>query len=106
MTTTDTVTSYLQTCDIGRTQRENTADALGMSSSWLGKKLKSEGTSFTLLLDAERRRRCENLMQINKRFDGPLLARITGYREVESARRSFVRWHGMGPLAWRRNGQR
>jgi AraC-like DNA-binding protein len=102
MTATSTVISYLATCDLSRVQGNDAAHALKMCQGNMRRVLRIEGTKFSALLDAERRRRCNDLLTANPHLDGPLLARKTGYNETNSALRSFKGWYGVSLQEFKR----
>jgi AraC-like DNA-binding protein len=79
---------------------EEVASALSLSSRTLKRKLASQGTSFSALLEAERRSRALRLLEA----DTPLqtIADRVGYSDVANFTRAFRRWTGATPGAYRR----
>jgi len=77
------------------------ADALATSPRNLQLKLKREGTSFQQLLD-ECRRETATLFLENGLASPTEIAYLLGFSEVGSFSRSFRRWTGQTPTAYRR----
>ena len=99
--TTARVKDYLKTCDLTGPVIGGCASSLGMSVSVLSRRLCSEGVTFSILLDAERRARCEALYGRHKRPDAALVMRVTGYRSTSSVTRAIRRWFGANLLELR-----
>lgn len=91
-----TVIAYLAQCDLHQARMPIVAKALGMHRWTLVQTLNSEGTLFMTLLDAERKRRCADLLKINPHSDGGLIAKKCGFSNSNTARRSFKKWFGLG----------
>ena len=84
--------AYLSTMNLGRM-----AEALNVSTAQLRRRLLAEGTNYTALLEAERRRRCDQLLQEHgRRCYGKIVAAELGYVELNSFYRAFKAWHGTG----------
>ncbi|MDW4500254.1 AraC family transcriptional regulator [Sulfitobacter sp. D35] len=84
----------------GRTGAEDVALALGISRSTLQRRLREEGTSYQALLDATRRDMAiRYLTKTTLRADE--IASILAYRDANSFSRSFRRWTGQAPVAFR-----
>lgn len=93
------VTEYLRTVDLLRAHRIGAADHFGVYPSTLSRALIAAGTSYTELVEAERRRR---LVQLAGQFSdlpkGTQVHRLLGYRQVNS----FYRWvRTWSPNGWR-----
>jgi AraC-like DNA-binding protein len=80
---------------------ETIVRALGTSTSTLKRKLKSEGTAFSTLLEAEQRERACALLQA-ERLSIEQIAERVGYTNVSNFGRAFRRWTAMSPAAYRR----
>jgi AraC-like DNA-binding protein len=80
---------------------DDVARALGTSTSTLKRKLKSEGTSFSQLLEAEHCQRACALLR-GERLSVEQVAERVGYGDVSNFGRAFRRWMGMTPAAYRR----
>ncbi len=84
----------------GRTGAEDVARALGISRSTLQRRLREEGTSYQAVLDATRRDMAVRyLSKTNLRADE--IATVLAYRDANSFSRSFRRWTGQAPVAFR-----
>jgi AraC-like DNA-binding protein len=74
--------------------------ALGISRSTLQRRLREEGTSYQEVLDATRRDLAiRYLTKTTLRADE--IANVLAYRDANSFSRSFRRWTGLSPLAFR-----
>ncbi|MHA3114696.1 AraC family transcriptional regulator [Acinetobacter sp. ANC 4635] len=84
----------------GEPNLEHIADDLGMSSCSLTRRLKSEGMTFTSLVDGVR---CELAEHYMKQKNIPIseMAFLLGYSEVSAFSRAFKRWFGINPRQWR-----
>lgn len=93
------VTEYLRTVDLLRAYQVAAADHFGVSRFTLSRALIAAGTSYTELVDAERRRRVRQLVgQFSDFPKGKQIHRLLGYREVNS----FYRWvRTWSPNGWR-----
>lgn len=84
----------------GRTGAEDVGLALGISRSTLQRRLREEGTSYQEVLDATRRDLAiRYLRKTSLRADE--IANVLAYRDANSFSRSFRRWTGLSPLAFR-----
>lgn len=84
----------------GRTGAEDVAQALGISRSTLQRRLREEETSYQAVLYATRRDMAVRyLTKTTLRADE--IANILAYRDANSFSRSFRRWTGLSPLAFR-----
>ena len=84
----------------GRTGAEDVAAALGLSRSTLQRRLRDEETSYQAVLDATRRDMAiRYLTKTTLRAEG--IANVLAYRDANSFSRSFRRWTGLAPLAFR-----
>lgn len=85
----------------GRTGAEDVAQALGISRSTLQRRLRDEGATYQEVLDATRRDMAiRYLSKTTLRADE--IASVLAYRDANSFSRSFRRWTGLTPLAFRR----
>lgn len=76
------------------------ASILNISPSTLKRKLKSEGTSFKILLDSVKKELSLLMIQEEKlRIED--IAFFLGYSEYSSFYRAFKRWHGLSPAHFR-----
>jgi len=91
---TEAVKLHLKACENLGITGTSVAKAFGYSRSYLSILLKNEGSLFFDLLDAERKRRCERLLNINPQVTYELIARKCGYRQPSSACQAFKRWYG------------
>lgn len=84
----------------GRTGAEDVALALGISRSTLQRRLREEGTSYQVVLDATRRDMAiRYLTKTTLRVEE--IANVLAYRDANSFSRSFRRWTGQAPVAFR-----
>ncbi|MEM5471070.1 AraC family transcriptional regulator [Hoeflea sp. AS60] len=84
----------------GRTGAEDVAAALGLSRSTLQRRLRDEETSYQAVLDGTRRDMAiRYLTKTTLRAEG--IANVLAYRDANSFSRSFRRWTGLAPLAFR-----
>ena len=84
----------------GRTGAEDVAAALQLSRSTLQRRLRDEGTSYQAVLDATRRDMAVRyLTKTNLRSDE--IANVLAYSDANSFSRSFRRWTGKAPMAFR-----
>jgi len=89
----------------GRTGAEDVAAALGLSRSTLQRRLREEETSYQALLDATRRDiAIRYLTKTTLRADE--IANVLAFRDANSFSRSFRRWTGLSPLAFRQEAAR
>lgn len=84
----------------GRTGAEDVARALGISRSTLQRRLREEGTSYQDVLDATRRDMAIRYL-IKTSLGAHQIASVLAYRDANSFSRSFRRWTGQAPVAFR-----
>ena len=102
MTLLDQAQAFIQKSDLMTVAPQDMATALNMNGDTLRRLLRMEhGTSFTLLVRAERKRRCmEQLARTpDMNLDG--LAEVAGYCDRSAVERAFRGWHGMTITQWR-----
>ena len=102
MNTTETAAETLKTCDLATITQPELATLIGLSRHNFKYFLEYEDTNYTRLLQAERKRRCDLLIEQNPHFDVHGLMRKTGYTVNTSALRAFKRWYGVGMSQWKR----
>ena len=78
------------------------ARELGMSPRTLTRRLAAEGASFREVLDKLRQEAAVALLREGRMGIGEI-AFLLGYSEPAAFHRSFKRWTGKTPLAWRRD---
>lgn len=81
---------------------EDVASAMSMSPRSLRRKLKKEGTTFTLILDKEREFSAVQLL-LNSDIKLDELAFHLGYADTASFSRAFKRWKACSPGEYRRS---
>lgn len=91
--TTDRVLQILLQGDLARLRADSVAESLGMSSTTLRRRLRSDHTCYQFLLDRARQYRCEQMLT-TVWLPGKCLADELGYLEVNSFYRAFRRWTG------------
>ena len=92
--TRERVLHILLNGDLARLRADSVAEALGMSSTTLRRRLRADNTCYQFLLDSARQYRCE--LSLHERWlPGKCLADELGYLEVNSFYRAFRRWKGM-----------
>jgi AraC family mar-sox-rob regulon transcriptional activator len=99
------VIRFLLLADLERVDAEVTASRLCMSSSTLRRRLRAEGTSYQILLDAVRAHRCDKVLARTS-LPGKTLALEMGFAEPNSFYRAFQRWHGKSLTRYRCELQR
>jgi AraC family mar-sox-rob regulon transcriptional activator len=92
--TTDRVLQILLRGDLARLRADSVAEALGMSSTTLRRRLRADHTCYQFLLDRARQYRCEQKLK-QVWLPGKCLADELGYLEVNSFYRAFRRWTGL-----------
>ncbi|TLX47462.1 AraC family transcriptional regulator [Pseudoalteromonas phenolica] len=88
-------TSNLQGCD-----QKRIAEALFMSARTLQRKLKAHQTSFSAMLEAERKSRIDNLLKHNTIAQ---TAYELGFVEQSSFTHACKKWFGITPLAYQKS---
>jgi AraC-like DNA-binding protein len=84
-------------------QVENVADGMGMKPWTLRRRLRSENTDFSTLLEDERRQLASDWL-LNSRRTVSQIAADLGYSEQSAFNRAFKRWFDTTPLLFRQNG--
>ncbi len=77
------------------------ARAMHTSPRTLKRRLATEGTSFSAILEEARRLRAEQLLRSDRGLDA--IASELGYADAASFSRAFRRWTGRAPGAWRKD---
>jgi AraC-like DNA-binding protein len=91
--------------DRGFRALEEVARRLGVSTRTLKRKLAGEGTSFSQILDEERRERALLLVH-SPELSLEQVAERVGYTDLANFTRAFRRWTGTTPAAFRRSQSR
>jgi AraC-like DNA-binding protein len=89
----------------GTCSADAVARHLGVHARTMQRHLAKEHTSFAAILDQERKRQAARLLG-NPGFQLGQVAGILGYTEQSTFNRSFRRWYGTTPRAFRRNPAR
>ena len=84
----------------GEPTLEQVADALGMSSGSLQRRLRTEGVSFTALLEKLRCQLARHYLQ-QPALSVSEMAFLLGYSEISAFSRAFRRWFGLSPQQYR-----
>jgi AraC-like DNA-binding protein len=84
----------------GRTGAEDVSSALGISRSTLQRRLREEATTYQAELDATRRDIATRYLA-KTTLDVEEIASVLAYRDPNSFSRSFRKWMGITPLAFR-----
>ena len=84
----------------GRTGAEDVAALLGLSRSTLQRRLREEETTYQAELDATRRDIAIRYLA-KTTLGADEIAKVLAYRDANSFSRSFRRWTGLAPLAFR-----
>ncbi len=79
------------------------AQSLGTSPRTLQRRLRAQGSSFEGLREAWLSRQALDLL-MRERLSVEVTATLLGYSEIANFRRSFRRWFGAPPSAYRRDG--
>lgn len=88
----------------GRTGAEDVAAALGISRSTLQRRLLEEATSFHALLEDTRRDIAIRYLT-KTTLTAKQIASVLAYSDANSFSRSFRRWTGLAPMAFRKEGE-
>jgi AraC-like DNA-binding protein len=91
----------MEMLDLGEASAAAVARDLGLSARTLNRRLRAEGTWFRGILDAVRGERATALLRDPAVGIGEI-AFVLGYSEPTAFHRSFKRWTGQTPLAFRR----
>lgn len=95
MTTTEKVAAILRKADLAQVSRPSVAGSVGMSVSTLNKHLAVEGARYSELLDRERMRRCELLLdRYGRKAYAKRITDDVGFSDLNSFYRAFKRWTG------------
>jgi AraC-like DNA-binding protein len=86
----------------GRTGAENVAAVLGLSRSTLQRRLRDEATTYQAELDATRRDIAIRYLT-KTALGADQIASVLAYRDANSFSRSFRRWTGLAPNAFRQD---
>jgi hypothetical protein len=100
MCITEPIKQYLTAVPLENATLAATAEALSMRQNDMCRMLRDEGTTYSALRDAERKRRCDALIVQRKPYAG-IVARATGY-SVSSVERAWYRWYGIGLFEFKR----
>jgi AraC-like DNA-binding protein len=84
----------------GRTGADDVAAALELSRSTMQRRLRDENTSYQAVLDATRRDMAVRYLT-KTRLRSDEIANVLAYSDANSFSRSFRRWTGKAPLAFR-----
>lgn len=80
---------------------DEVASTLGMSARTLKRRLSEEGTTFSAVVDEQRRERAERLLRsADQSIDA--VAESVGYSDVANFTRAFRRWTGTTPASFRK----
>ncbi|MFO0617959.1 MAG: AraC family transcriptional regulator [Polyangiaceae bacterium] len=95
------VRSALATHAVGARSIEEVSAALAMSPRTLKRRLATEGTTFSAIVDELRRDRAMSMLA-SPEVSIEAVAEGTGYSDVANFTRAFRRWTGSTPTGWRR----
>lgn len=84
----------------GRTGADDVAASLGVSRSTMQRRLREEKTSYQTILDATRRDIAIRYLTKTE-LSAEEISNVLAYRDANSFSRSFRRWTGLAPLAFR-----
>lgn len=84
----------------GRPDLWRTAAVMGVSARTLQRRLREEGTSFSMVLDTLRRELSDELLA-DRRLSVSEVAFLLGYSEPSAFQRAFRRWRGISPARYR-----
>ena len=88
------VREHLAQCNLRQTSQVRVADYFGMSRRVMGTALEREGTGWNELLDAERRRRYEEYVNLTGHKDVPrkMVAYICGLGDDSAGSKALKKW--------------
>ena len=81
--------------NMNRSKAEFIAESMGMTAKALGLKLRAEGSLFSDLLLAERKRRFFNALIDNRATTGRVMAEICGSADTAGLYATVKRWTGL-----------
>lgn len=94
MSMTNQVQAYLETTtDIRAGCCERAAEFFGVGICVIRRRLRQEGTTFANLMDAERKRRVDALLQRNRHADQYSVKKAAGWMGTASVTRAMHRWY-------------
>lgn len=85
-------------------QLESVAEVLGMKPWTLRRRLRTENTDFSTLLDAERQHLARDRLLYSEHTVSQIAADL-GYSEQSAFNRAFRRWYGCTPVEYRQQHQ-
>lgn len=90
---TSITTRYLKAApDLYRVRMASVTDELCVSENTLLRRLKEEGTSYSRLLEEEKKRRLIQALEQNPRITGEQLSQLCGFSCSQSMVRAVRRW--------------
>jgi len=99
---TEKVREYLKNADLARARAWNCAASLAMSDNTFRRRLRAEGTRYSVLLVEEKRRRAAELLERNPRADTHGIARVCGLRQRNNVTRTFRQLFGINMREFKR----
>lgn len=102
MTTTEKVQHWLASADLSTQRIRDCAKALQVPLTSLQRALVREGASYAALLDKERKRRTEELLQHRGNACAYAVMVAAGYTHHNSACRAMERWFSAGIYQYNR----
>jgi len=99
-TLTDKIASLIEHRNNFHLSLEDVAKHLNVSKSTLSRKLKQEGTSYKVILEDLKKQEAQNLL-LNSEVSVEAIALKLGYEDHSNFGRSFKRWFGCSPSAYR-----
>lgn len=95
MSTTDKVAAILREADLAKVTRPVIAESIGMSVSAMHDHLGKDGVKYSDMLDAERMRRCQQILdKYGRRAYAKRIHDELGFCSISSFYRAFKRWTG------------
>lgn len=92
---TDAVQRYLKNNDLADVSVGGAAASLRCSVTTMRRLLQSEGSVYSDMLEAERKRRCLESLESNPRAYTYQIAEAAGFTEPNSLTRAFRGWFGL-----------
>lgn len=102
MTASDSVREWLTTADLTTQRVADCAKAHNVALVTLSRRLHREGVTYAALLDKERKRRTEELLQHRGDACAYAVMIAAGYTHENSACRAMERWFGAGIYQYNR----